>query len=309
LNDPRRRGVKWTSVGHGVKIPSGLSGRAALLAELRAWQDVLPPGAAWTGLTAAEVHGLWMPTPTPGLPRFAATGALPGSVTVVRPELAISRHATVPEAVTIEGVRVVPVPDCIVAAGRFLPTLDLVVLLDSAQQLGKCTFEELLDAVSGRRRGVRPTRLALGLSDGRSGSAWETLLRVLHVVCGIDVETQVELFDTHGAFVARADLRVVGTDLLQEYDGADHQQARQQRKDLVRARGLADLRLERRGYVATEVLNQPHVILRAADEALGRAVRSDPGPWLQMVAGSLYRPAGRQALLERVRENWSHLPR
>ncbi|WP_175507619.1 hypothetical protein [Nocardioides terrae] len=56
------------------------------------------------------------------------------------------------------------------------------------------------------------------------------------------------------------------------------------------------------------MLNQPHLILRAADEALGRAVPSDPGPWLQLVAESLYRPDGRRALLERVRANWSHLP-
>lgn len=237
--DPRRRGVGWTSVGHGVRIPSGLSGRAELLAELRAWQEVMPAGAAWTGLTAAEVHGLWMPTPTPGLPRFAATGTVPGAVTVARPQLAISRHASAPLAVTIDGVRVVPVPDCIVATSRFLPTLDLVVLLDSARQLGKSTLAELVDAAGRRVRGARPTRAALRLSDGRSESAWETLLRLLHVVCGIDVEPQPEILDPYGRFVARADLRVVGTDLLQEYDGADHQQARQQRKALVRARAAS----------------------------------------------------------------------
>jgi hypothetical protein len=137
----------------------------------------------------------------------------------------------------------------------------------------------------------------------------ETLLRLLHVVCGVDVEVQPELRDRNGAFVARADLRVAGTDLLQEYDGADHREPAQQRADLLRSRRLADIGVERRGYVLRDLLDHAHLVLRAADVALGRATPTDPTPWLDLVARSLYSPAGRTAFLDRVRANWSHLPR
>lgn len=307
--DPRRRGRAWRPVSRGVKVPSELSGRPAFLAELRAWQQVLPASAAWTGLTGAEVHRLWMPTPVPDAPRFVALGTVTGEVYPARHEIAASRHPTPPTVVTIDGVTVEPVAECIRAAARFLPLLDLVVLMDSALQLKRCTLLDLQRVAGERRRGAKQLRAALALVDGRSESAWETLLRLLHVLCGIAVEPQVKLYDSYGAFVARADLRVVGTSLLQEYDGVDHLKTPQQHKDLARLRRVADVKLERRGYVATEVLNQPHMILRAADAALGRPTSTDPGPWLAILAESLYRPAGRQAFLERLRANWSHLPR
>ena len=62
-------------------------------------------------------------------------------------------------------------------------------------------------------------RRALALSDGRSESPWESLRRVLHVVCGVPVEPQFVLLDDHGVFVARGDLRISGTTTLHEYDG------------------------------------------------------------------------------------------
>ena len=65
----------------------------------------------------------------------------------------------------------------------------------------------------------------------------------------------------------------------------------------------------RRGYVAKDLLDHSHLVLRAAGEALGRPRPSDPGPWLSLVASSLYAPAGRRSFLGRLRANWTHLPR
>src|SRR5262249_2402298 len=106
--DPRRRGKTWVRVGHGVKIATGLTGRDAGLGGLRAWRAVRPASAAWTGLTGAEVHGLWLPPLTDG-PLFVATGTVKGEVYPVRSELAIARHPTQPAVVDLEGVRVEPV--------------------------------------------------------------------------------------------------------------------------------------------------------------------------------------------------------
>jgi hypothetical protein len=48
---------------------------------------------------------------------------------------------------------------------------------------------------------------------------------------------------------------------------------------------------------------------RPCCEDLRRTVPSDPGPWLAMVAESLYDAAGRRAFLGRLHQNWRHLER
>jgi hypothetical protein len=303
----RRRGVQWRQLGFGIQMPAGLEGRPALLAELSAWQPLLPPSAAFTDLTAAAVHELWLPQPPDSTPLFVAMGSVQGEVKPDRRRLAVTRHPTSPGSVLIDGVRVTAVPETLLAAARFLPLLDLVVLIDSALRLRACTLDQLTAIAGQRRRGVRPLRAALPLADGRSESAWETLLRLLHVVCGIEVEPQAELFDEYGAFVARADMRVTGTSLIQEYDGAQHREKAEQVRDLRRGGRIADVDVVRRGYTAADVLRHSHVILTAADKALGRTRPTSPGPWLSLVATSLYTPAGRRAYLDRVHRNWSHL--
>jgi hypothetical protein len=62
------------------------------------------------------------------------------------------------------------------------------------------------------RRGTGRLRKAVALADPESGSVMETLLRVLHVVCGPEVESQVKIRAADGTFVARADLRLQETE-------------------------------------------------------------------------------------------------
>ncbi|PKH37127.1 hypothetical protein CXG46_16655 [Nocardioides alpinus] len=116
------------------------------------------------------------------------------------------------------------------------------------------------------------------------------------------VEAQHEIFDDHGNFVARADLRVVGTPRLPEFDGAVHRDAKQHRKDLKRERRLASAGWDRRGYTSYDVLHQAVSILRDADEALGRP--HDPARirgWHAIVKKSLFSPAGQNLLRDRIR--------
>jgi hypothetical protein len=49
---------------------------------------------------------------------------------------------------------------------------------------------------------------------------------VLHRAAGIEVEPQKEIFDQWGRFVARADLWLVGTRRIHEYDGDGHRGCR-----------------------------------------------------------------------------------
>ncbi len=164
-----------------------------------------------------------------------------------RAGLSVSRHPDLAKSVDIGGLPSDAPPAVLLASARDLGLLDVIVLIDAALHLGSCTREEITSAAAQRRRGAPRLRAALGLADGRSESAWETMLRVLHVTCGIDVEPQVSLHDEAGGFLGCADLWLRGTNALHKYDGQHHLTRQQQRVDLRRARRLGNGDWQRRG--------------------------------------------------------------
>lgn len=188
----------------------------------------------------------------------------------------------------------------IIELAEHLRLLDLVVI-DGALHAGDVTVDEIRRTMVPGRRGVRVLRRALDHVDERSESPWESVLRLLHVLGGVDVDPHMEIFNQLGSFVARSDLRIRGTRRLVEYDGAGHRERRQHESDLVREKRLARLGFERYGYVAAEILRDPGQVLRDADEALGR--RHDPSrvlTWQREVTASSLSAAGRRLLERRL---------
>lgn len=188
----------------------------------------------------------------------------------------------------------------IIELAEHLRLLDLVVI-DGALHAGDVTVDEIRRTMVPGRRGVRVLRRALDHVDERSESPWESVLRLLHVLGGVDVDPHMEIFNQLGSFVARSDLRIRGTRRLVEYDGAGHRERRQHESDLVREKRLARLGFERYGYVAAEILRDPGQVLRDADEALGR--RHDPSrvlTWQREVTASSLSAAGRRSLERRL---------
>ncbi len=287
-----RRSREWHRVAHGLY-------RAADAADdLPAWQLVLPPSGRFTHLTAAGAYGWWLP-PLPPVPVWAAVGR--GESRPQRAGLVAMRHQVPASPVMIDDVRLDPPAEALLACARDLGTLDLVVLVDSARASAQVSLEALREVAAGRRWGARMLRNALDLSDERSESPYETLLRVLHVVSEIDVVPQHEVLDAEGRFVARGDLWLRGTTTIHEYDGGDHLTVRQQRRDLARTRRIGNQTWVRRGYTQRDVLTQGITILRDADLSLGRP--HDPGRirrWHQLLQSSCFTPAGRQKLAERI---------
>jgi hypothetical protein len=107
--------------------------------------------------------------------------------------------------------------------------------------------------------------------------------------------------DEAGRFVARGDLWLVGSRMLHEYDGGVHRDRPTHVADLSRDRRLLSAGWSRRGYTSGDLLHQPEVILREADETLGRRHRVDRlDPWLRAVRESLLHPGGREALAVRL---------
>ncbi|UDY23160.1 hypothetical protein [Nocardioides sp. Kera G14] len=259
---------------------------------MRAWQPVLPEGAAFTGLSAAQAHGLWTPRLPTDMPVMTALARRQYETTPVRDGLLVIRHPVAPASVDVDGVRIVTIGETLVCCCRYLGLLDAVILIDAALHFELCTRAELEGIGRRKRRGVVRFREALALADARSESPWETRLRLLHVSAGLSVTPQVEILDEFGRFVARADLVVDATGQIQEYDGAQHRAAEVQRKDLVRDRQLADLDRPRRAYVSRDLLDSPQEVLRPIEAVLGRSL--DPWPWVHLLTASLHRGAGRR---------------
>jgi hypothetical protein len=292
----RSPGVGWRSLTHGIHVPNdALPG-----GDLAGWQLLIPTHGCFTHLTAAAHRGWWLPPLPERLPVFVCmTQADP------RPLRAGIRTIRLAHAVpfdTIHGIRTATPLEILLACARDLCVVDLVVLLDAASFAGDVDLVVLANLVAsmGHRRGLALLRKALALADPRSESPWETLLRLLLVLCGVDVQPQ---YDVPGAFgaLARADLWVVGTRTLQEFDGEVHLERAQQKRDLRRLRRLDREQWTRHGYTGDDVLHRAVSILRDADDALGREHQPElVRVWHDMLRQSLFTPAGRARLTRRL---------
>ncbi len=293
----RRTTREWTAVSHGLYRLADEPD--ALRADLLAWRLVLPSSGAFTGLTAAQQRGWWLPPLPRGMPVFASQ-----SRTDPRPRrdgLWVTRHPDLPPLESVGGLPLVRPADALLACARDLALVDLVVLTDSALHLGACSELEIADAAARRRAGAPLLRRALALADGRSESPWESMLRMLHVTCDVPVVPQHEVFDDDGLLVARGDLWIVGTRVLHEYDGGEHLARRRQRQDLGRGRRLGNVGWMRRGYTSEDVLRQAVGVLRDADLSLGRPHRPDRvRAWHALLSESLFTAAG----TARLRRRW-----
>ncbi|HET9649530.1 MAG TPA: hypothetical protein VFP34_15055 [Microlunatus sp.] len=290
----RVRRAGWDRLSHGLHVVRDRT----LTDELRAWSQVLPPHTAFTHLTAAEYRGWWLPAAIPH-PVFAA-----GTVTDQhrRPGLYVCRHPEPGPHQFLDGLRITTAAETLLACARDLGVLDLVIMADSALRLGHCTLTELKLAARPRRRGAPLLRSILPLLDPRSESPWESTMRVLHRAAGIPVSPQHEVYDATGRLLARADLWVVGTRRLHEYDGAVHRLGEVHGNDLRRDRRLSRAGWTRYGFTSTDVLTGGGAIVAECDRLLGRP--PDPGrvrAWNDLVETSLYGRQGRA----RAYRRWS----
>jgi hypothetical protein len=293
----RLRRRDWVRVTRGAHRPCDVDDD--FVADLHAWTAVLPTGSVFTHLTAARLWGWWLPPLPDDAPVFAAT--VMGRTASTRPGVVVSRHKAQLAHADLEGLRVAQPAEVLLACARDVGVIDLVVMVTSALRNGDCTLDDLSTAAASSRRGSRRLREAISLMEVKCESAWEVVLRLFHVSCEIDVEAQHEVVADDGQFVARGDLWLVGTRTLHEYDGGDHLQTSQQRKDLKRSTRLGHSEWIRRGYTSQDVISQAIVILRDADESLGREHRPERvRAWHRLLRESLFTPAGTEMFRRRL---------
>jgi hypothetical protein len=228
----------------------------------------MPPGAVATHDTAARLRGWWLP-PLADEPVIVCTdGEAPH---LDRRGVYARRCAIRAEHRTVhDGVPMASAAWTVLELAETLSFLDLVVAVDSALHAGHLTEASLRAAIVPGRRGVRTLRRALLFCDGRSESAGESYLRLVHTVSGIIVDPQVCHRDDDGTPPLALDLLVRGTTYAPEYDRADHRDAVTHRRDLRRERPLHRYAIRRAGFTIVEIRQQPQEIVRLAAEALGR---------------------------------------
>jgi very-short-patch-repair endonuclease len=292
----RWRGWRRFSQGHYIAPDTD----DELLTRCSALRAVLPPAAVFSHYTMAVLRHWWLPALPAGLPVFAT---VPGrGLHTTRAGLYVARSDHASTGVREhQGLMLATATSVLGQLAEDLSILDLVVAIDSALHAGDCTLEELRASIRPRQRGAPRLRRAVAYADPRSESAWETILRLLHVWSGIDVEPQYVVRDDSGRFVARGDLWLRGTKRLHEYDGAGHRDEQQHRRDLRRDKSLARIDWQRYGFTAAEVVGTPVLIIRDAERACG--LPHDPTRlrrWTGEVARSSLSPAGRDALAKRL---------
>lgn len=265
---------------------------------LEAWLLVLPAGARYTHVTGARLRGWQLPQLPEQVPVFAAVDTEAGRPR--RPGLLCSRLVRRVAPIVVNDLPVEPAEEILLRAARDLGLLDLTIMLDSACRLGDIDHEAMETLLASGRPGVRLLREAWRLSTPQAESAGETVLRLFDVCMEVLVEPQVTLHDEAGRVVGVADLLVVGTNMLHEYDGAHHGEHKQQRVDLRRDRGLARSAYDRRGFTLDDLLNHPAVLMHELDRDLGRSHRMlRLHRWRRLLKGSLYSEHGRRRVMNR----------
>ena len=148
------------------------------------------------------------------------------------------------EVVVRNGVRVTSVVRTVVDLAAVLPLDEAVAAADSAVRLRLVTLAQLVAGLRARRgRGAAAPRAVASLVRPDSGSALESLLRVLLVQAGLPPpETQVLICEPDGQFVARVNFCWRQARLVVEADGFGfHSNRAAYRRDRERLNALERL--------------------------------------------------------------------
>jgi len=209
----------WRRISYGRYAWMGLRHDVEL--ELRAVADRMPKSASFSGATAAWIHGLDFVPCDPVEVTIDRDVAVRGRVGVRL------RRAALPncDVVTRRGFRVTAPLRTMHDLGSRKDLVESVVALDMAlhaRLIQHATLVEHVHANAGAK-GIRRLRQAVSLANSLSESPMETRLRLAIVAAGLPAPSvQVELHDSSGSFVARADLYYPDVRLAIEFDGQNH---------------------------------------------------------------------------------------
>lgn len=230
--------IELERVSHGLWRSPGtvddLAGRCAALLQ------VMPRDTVVAGVTAARLHGLWLPDgPVEPIELIVHDETkLPRAIGHSRRREVRARRRTVhpTEVVTCHDLPATSPERTWCDLGEALSMPDLVAAGDSVLR-GTCDVAALqaVLARAHRRRGVVRARAALPLLDARSRSRPESHLRYVLLAAGLPPpEVNTPIFSPRGEWLAEPDLHYPKARLALEYNGAEHAQPDRMRRDITR---------------------------------------------------------------------------
>jgi very-short-patch-repair endonuclease len=222
-----------------------------------AWRR-LPPGSAFSVLTAAWLHGLDV------LPCNPIEATLPYEARVSgRSGIALRRTSFAPgDIVTVRKQRATAMPLTLTDLCRRLSLVEAVVVADAALHKRLSRMEQLTSwvASSAGRHGIKRLRRVVELVEPATESPMETRLRMILVLGGLPrPRAQVTIYDSRGRFVGRPDLYYERQRLGIEYDGSTHRDSIAEdnwRQNRLLGAGVRLLR-----FTAADVLGNPESVL------------------------------------------------
>jgi very-short-patch-repair endonuclease len=259
------RGASYRRLGAGVYHWAGLKESPQLM--LTGVARRLPSGAAFSGLTAAWLHGLDVRPCNPievTIPEPLGSGRRAGA--------AVCRAALAKDEIVLR--RRLPTTSALrtsIDLGGRGPLIERVVAADLFLHAGLVSMEELRDYVADHRgtKGIARLRRALDLAEPDAESAMETRLRMLLVRARLPrPEVQVSIHDDRGHFLGRPDLLYRRHRLAIEFDGGTHRD--RMVEDNRRQNGLVGAGYRLLRFTAADVYGAPDTVAMQVRHALAK---------------------------------------
>jgi len=256
------KGASWTRLTRGTYVSKRLASDP--FQRLDAARNRLPSDAAFSGLTAAWLHGIDVPPCEPieaTVPKTCGVSARAG-ILIHRSELA-------GDVVQVRGMRATSIARTLSDLSARLGTSEAVVLVDAALHGRLIQLDTLGSWVASnrRRRGIACLRRAIGLAEPATESPMESRLRMLLVLAGLPrPKVQARIYDASGRFAGRLDLYYESHRLGIEYDGNLHRTALvedNRRQNRLHSAGVTLLR-----FTAADVLGNPQSVIAQVRNAL-----------------------------------------
>ena len=256
-------GASWRRVGPGFYAWHEIANDPTVV--LTAVRRRLPDSAAFSGQTAAWLHGLDMSPCEPIEVTLSPDSRIAhiAGIAVRRAKL----HAA--ELSTRRSLPVTSVVRTLADVARRLPIVDAVAALDAALHKRILKMGQLQAWLESHRRfpGTRRLRRAIELAEPATESVMETRLRLLLVFAKLPrPQAQIPLYHA-GQFVARPDLYYPRQRLAIEYDGSTHREslaADNRRQNRLINAGYRLLR-----FSAADVLSDRDSVVLTVRHALG----------------------------------------
>lgn len=247
------QGAGWHRIGPGTYLAASLeeTPETAIAAASRR----LPSQAAFSGLTAAWLHGL----DVEGCNPIEITVAVPTTVSS-RAGMSVRRRVLrKADVVTVRGLRATSMQRTLRDLCARLPLTEGVVLCDMALH-GRLVS---LEALSGTASLLNVSRYV----EPAAESPMESRLRMLLVLSGLPrPEAQVEIRDRFRRFLGRPDLYYRKQRLALEYDGGVHRE--KLAEDNRRQNRLVDGGVRLLRFTAGDIYNSPDLVVAMVRNAL-----------------------------------------